>query len=303
MCGAKLKGSFTGQKCQVSLKGGCGRVLDQSEKGICHYCSCVCCVICRDTCSCGSFWCKVCVSKILEAGALNREDACCDLFQVLRVVFHHKVMPSMREYDIGTFGSHTNTPGVDILESFKGFQHISAERVRNMLCRVNFSQVENDLSKTTVNSREVLKILDAVECLALRTVLDRECCGVADFKLIVTVGELAKLIGIAAVERISSYIEHDFNTIILRRCRAEGLCINFHLDYSQKTMQIALNDDTEYVGGRLVFATNDGALYVPCRPAGSATIHNNTVVHGVSTFYTGVRYGLFFLKTGSGVVA
>ena len=93
------------------------------------------------------------------------------------------------------------------------------------------------------------------------------------------------------------YKDNDFNRIVLRRCCAEGLCINFHLDHSLKTMQIALNDDNEYVGGRLVFATNDGVLYEPRRPAGSVTIHNNTVVHGVSTLRSGVRYGLFFLKT------
>jgi len=148
-----------------------------------------------------------------------------------------------------------------------------------------------------VLSQEVLKILDATGCLALRTLLDRECGSALDYKRTVSVRELAVLIGIEAVERISTFMEHDYNTIILRRCCAEGLCINFHLDHSLKTMQIALNDDNEYVGGRLVFATNDGVLYEPRRPAGSVTIHNNTVVHGVSTLRSGVRYGLFFLKS------
>jgi hypothetical protein len=65
-------------------------------------------------------------------------------------------------------------------------------------------------------------------------------------------------------------------------------------------MQIALNDDSEYDGGRLVFATSEGFL-IPRRPAGSATIHTHEVVHGVTALRSGVRYGLFLCDTrGSG---
>jgi hypothetical protein len=61
-------------------------------------------------------------------------------------------------------------------------------------------------------------------------------------------------------------------------------------------MQIALNGDQEYRGGRLVFITDKGFV-VPRRPVGSATIHTNEIVHGVSTLLSGVRYGLFFCDT------
>ena len=64
-------------------------------------------------------------------------------------------------------------------------------------------------------------------------------------------------------------------------------------------MQVALNDDSEYAGGRLVFATRNGFI-VPRRPAGSATIHTNDIVHGVTALHSGVRYGLFFCDTQSG---
>lgn len=71
--------------------------------------------------------------------------------------------------------------------------------------------------------------------------------------------------------------------------------MNFHTDNSLKTMQVALNGDNEYVGGRLVYATQ-GQLVIPARPEGSITIHDNTIAHGVSLLESGVRYGLFFLK-------
>jgi hypothetical protein len=59
-------------------------------------------------------------------------------------------------------------------------------------------------------------------------------------------------------------------------------------------MQVALNGDDEYSGGRLVFVTN-GSLHIPRRPEGAVTIHQNDIVHGVSILKSGTRYGLFFL--------
>lgn len=71
--------------------------------------------------------------------------------------------------------------------------------------------------------------------------------------------------------------------------------INFHTDVSLKTMQVALNDDTEYEGGRLLYVSK-GRLNAPERKTGTVTIHDNTIVHGVTLLRSGVRYGLFFLK-------
>ena len=56
-----------------------------------------------------------------------------------------------------------------------------------------------------------------------------------------------------------------------------------------------LNGEASYEGGRLVFATSEG-LVAPPRPAGSATVHDHRVAHGVTKLTAGVRYGLFFLR-------
>jgi hypothetical protein len=61
-------------------------------------------------------------------------------------------------------------------------------------------------------------------------------------------------------------------------------------------MQVALNSDEEYDGGRLVFATSEGFV-VPDRCTGSATIHTCSVAHGVTALTRGVRYGLFLSDT------
>ena len=57
----------------------------------------------------------------------------------------------------------------------------------------------------------------------------------------------------------------------------------------RRTMQIAPNDEAEYTGGGLVFATSAG-FEVPHRPVGTACIHNFDIVHGVTAMVTGTRY-------------
>jgi len=69
------------------------------------------------------------------------------------------------------------------------------------------------------------------------------------------------------------------------------------VDYSRRTMQVALNSDEAYQGGRLVFATGQNGFVVPRRPAGSATVHCGNLAHGVTALVSGVRYGLFFCDT------
>jgi hypothetical protein len=43
-----------------------------------------------------------------------------------------------------------------------------------------------------------------------------------------------------------------------------------------------------------VFATGAG-LSVPTRPAGSATVHDGNIAHGVTGLQAGTRYSLFAL--------
>jgi hypothetical protein len=54
-----------------------------------------------------------------------------------------------------------------------------------------------------------------------------------------------------------------------------------------------LNDNQEYTGGQLIYATN-GEFWLPTRVVGGGTIHFNDIVHGVSILEKGVRYSLFF---------
>ena len=69
---------------------------------------------------------------------------------------------------------------------------------------------------------------------------------------------------------------------------AAGLCINFHTDHAERTLQIPLNATSAYAGGRLAFISATEGLQWPARTPGSATVHNNRIVHGV-TALTSVR--------------
>ena len=123
--------------------------------------------------------------------------------------------------------------------------------------------------------------------------------GVSDSKCTLQRAELEMLIGGENVNRLQGMVKRfggRVNTFKLRRVEAaDGRWINFHTDnLSPCTMQIPLNDESEYDGGRLVFATKQG-LMTPSRNAGSATIHDDSILHGVTAHTRGVRYSLFLL--------
>ena len=56
------------------------------------------------------------------------------------------------------------------------------------------------------------------------------------------------MIGGDAAKRVATLIGC-FDEIVLRRCEAKGELINFHTDFSLRTLQVALNDD--YEGGEM----------------------------------------------------
>jgi hypothetical protein len=152
-----------------------------------------------------------------------------------------------------------------------------------------------------------------------------------DLQVVLSAQELEEIVGVAQLVALKHTPEFpvSFTTIKLRRCSAVGKCINFHTDFSKRTMQVALNAPDDYGGGELIFA-NVAGLHIPPRPVGSATIHgagatpdcmpnsisksrafasldpgasfspsnraaHTDILHGVAELTSGVRYGLFFL--------
>ena len=69
-------------------------------------------------------------------------------------------------------------------------------------------------------------------------------------------------------------------------------CIAFHCDggYASHTVQIALNDETEYVGGRLCFIDDKNGLTVTSRLAGTLTSHPAKVRRMFFCFALGISF-------------
>lgn len=130
----------------------------------------------------------------------------------------------------------------------------------------------------------------------------REIEEEVDLQLTLKREELSSFIGSDALRDLDRLFGQRCDDIVLRRCNKIGHYIDFHLDYSMKTMQVAVVDDSEYEGGRLAYVVkseNDGvSIEIPRRKKGSITIHDNGVIHGVTTLIGGVRYGLLVLDRG-----
>lgn len=79
--------------------------------------------------------------------------------------------------------------------------------------------------------------------------------------------------------------------------------IDWHFDggYASRTIQIALNDDSEYGGGRLCCFTPQHGVQVLRRSAGDLTSHGRDVLHAVTRLTSGTRYGLFVVDEINGL--
>lgn len=253
----------------------------------------------REFCKCGchvagdltdkGWWSPItlCYYELREMGLKNGD---------FLIAFLGKRGESFREHtDIGHFGHHRDTPGIDYLS--KG----TVAEDGGVVAQHLISQLGGWPEATFVSLPDVDLLGPCKRSLLIRH-LDCQFVVQADadkldLKLNLTRETLVRLIGEESVSSLSNLFPGCcFNEIKLRRCEAHGKCINFHTDFAKRTMQIALNGEHEYVGGRLVYVTS-GGFSIPPRPPGSATFHENNILHGVTQLQGGVRYALFFLQT------
>lgn len=84
--------------------------------------------------------------------------------------------------------------------------------------------------------------------------------------------------------------------IALRRTQETQGWIDFHCDgaYATRTVQVCLNSDSDYEGGRLLFFAQ-GKCHVPKREEGFVSIHKRDILHAVTRLISGVRYSLFIV--------
>jgi hypothetical protein len=193
------------------------------------------------------------------------------------------------------FGAYNDTPGVHYLQQHALMHpHACQEEVTALIHEVGGSLTDEPVCET--DSR----LLDADQRALLMQLVDERSAAEGtpqeDLITAVDVRELELILGSDAVASLLARFGTLSECCVVKLRRTEATqnpkCIKFHTDATDRTMIVALNDECEYGGGRLVYASPSSGLLVPRRPAGSLTIHTAGVVHGVSALESGVRYVL-----------
>jgi hypothetical protein len=201
-----------------------------------------------------------------------------------------------RPGDIGIFGAHANSMGIEYLDN-----NISTTTTTKPPSLLKIIHHINANPFATYQSHSEQEILQSSQRKNLIQILNDKWNGKdRDLKVLLTNNALSDIIGRTAYTRLARLTGGTHDTILLRRCAEHNNVIKFHTDESYKTLQVPLNNESEYEGGKLVYITtgrgNAATLHFPKRPAGSFTLHGNDIAHGVTRLVAGVRYGLFLLQ-------
>lgn len=237
---------------------------------------------------------------------------CIDVDNFLRPHASLRVMgrPRPMARDIGVYGAHGNAPGTEILRSF-GAEKAPTPRALGVgsgaareVIRSVLGQQEEGANCPRVRAVNAPSFFDSSPFLdqgsreALKARVDALYAvnRTADTVTSLSVEELTGLIGPDQFSALRAVFDSPVDRVKLRRVSADDArdVIKFHLDVAAKTMRVSLNDGQEYEGSRLLYATDAGFMQAPVT-AGSASVHDRTVPHGVTALTAGVRYGLFLL--------
>ena len=120
-----------------------------------------------------------------------------------------------------------------------------------------------------------------------------------------TESEMNAAAAVSAAAIVQDLRDYKGGGCIAMRCTREKTpgAIGWHFDgnYAFQTVQLALNDDTEYEGGRLCYFTKAKGVEVLQRNAGDITKHCPKVLHGVTQLTKGTRYSLFVVDAANGL--
>ena len=234
--------------------------------------------------------------------------------------------PAGEREDIGIWGSHASSPLACLLVSgsgsgVRGGAQGEENEVRATVLSLTAAKFagrsyHTDATVTTPiavpeevlsasQRRALVALTDAIEAhggVASRDAARPEEDAESDFKTTLSLADLARTLDQATVDGLKRAFGGRVDMVKLRRVRArpagEEYCINFHLDHAHRTLSVALNDPSEYEGGRIVYLAADGQVHTPVRRPGTALVHDNTCVHGVTKLTRGTRYHLFLLQHG-----
>ena len=187
----------------------------------------------------------------------------------------------------------------------------------NLLDRLDMSTSERETAIQALQSNDsvltVQSLLSPQECDKLRNFVRKQIKdngiddvdGCPDWQVNLTEKKLRKIVGPGALDRlwkVPSLLEGDeslsFDRVgVFVRMYQTSMrpWMPFHRDGNHWTVNVALNSDKEFDGGRLM-ALHNNQLQIIDRNEGDATCHRGSVFHGVAAMRAGVRYSmiLFF---------
>jgi hypothetical protein len=106
-------------------------------------------------------------------------------------------------------------------------------------------------------------------------------------------------------ELLTSHVRGWCEACVALRCTRGPVsgAIGWHFDgpYARETIHLALNNDSEYEGGRLCFFTPERGVEVLNRNAGDLTKHATETLHAVTRLTSGTRYSLFVVDRNNGL--
>ncbi len=178
-------------------------------------------------------------------------------------------------------------------ESMEFLRTATADDLRDLAAQL---KIKSNEAPIEVPPRCMPEFLDVCACDLLTQWIESRFVNkkaLEDFQETHTIEAVAQIIGVANVDKLMREFGTRVDEVRIRRLSTQMKAVGLHTDHAVKTLQVALNADFE--GGELIYVFDDGQTWVPHRPPGTVTIHNNTVVHGVTPLRRGVRYGLFFL--------
>jgi len=176
------------------------------------------------------------------------------------------------------------------------------------------------LNATSAEVMHVPRVITSAACAALRAAID---CGqscspdsvdqLADHQLDLSLVTLGAIVGRDTVENLVKLgrqwqlqvrpedARHEGDVAVIeifgRRYCAEGRpWMPFHGDRAAVTVNVALSDERDHEGGRLLAALDGVMQHIP-RMEGQATVHGATLLHGVTRMTSGSRHSLIlFMK-------
>ena len=177
-----------------------------------------------------------------------------------------------------------------------------------LLCEIGIDPRQILSADNRVHTLRVERALDAAACEALRGAVDvmrttrvDSVDGAADHQRPLSLEELESLIGARQAETLCS-LPAAFSPVHEQQMRPTEIFVRrytgatrpwnpFHQDSAAVTINVALNNDAEYAGGRLLAVLNDQVASIS-RAEGEATVHDSRLLHAVSRMVSGVRYSL-----------